>query len=74
MLSVEPDFDVLAVTDKNGVPPPPYMNRGPASVVSYNYYGHPSSCQGTFIYIVDTAIQWDNRVSVTLHLLDEAAF
>ena len=39
------------------------IRNGVRGVGPFNYYADPSSCQGTFIYIVDLAVEWGNRVS-----------
>ncbi|KAK4452539.1 hypothetical protein QBC34DRAFT_435403 [Podospora aff. communis PSN243] len=62
-LSVPPNVDFLAEGPNGG--PGDYAKRGTKNgrpiLGPFNYYAHPSSCQGTFIYIVDTAVDWTHR-------------
>jgi hypothetical protein len=67
-LSVPPNVNFLGGTKSQ---PGDYAKRERA-LGPFNYYSHESSCQGTFIYIVDFAVEWDNRVSTVFifwHLL-----
>lgn len=59
ILSVPPKANFLA---GNKASPGPYAKRVNA-IGPFNYYADPSSCQGTFIYIVDLGVEWANRVS-----------
>lgn len=63
-LGVPPKVNFMGGTNAN---PGDYakrgMRNGKQQLGPFNYYADPSSCQGTFIYIVDFAVEWANEVS-----------
>jgi len=63
-LGVPPKVNFMAGTnDKPGDYAKRGTRNGQRTLGPFNYYADPSSCQGTFIYIVDLAVEWGNRVS-----------
>jgi hypothetical protein len=62
-LGVPPKVNFMAGKPDN---PGDYAKRalrdGKRQLGPFNYYADPSSCQGTFIYIVDFAVEWGNQV------------